>query len=978
MRFNLHKIWMHCSGHNAIIFQQKRSFLFSVFLIVNLLFTESIVAQNNLVPFTFTLSKASTTSAGIFRKDSTLVRTLWNNVKYPAGTHTAHWDRKDDEGFLVNDSFFDVRVVSSNMTYTWEGSVGNSSDSMVGISKHRYYTRPNSMAISGNTAYYTVGYTEGITSAYKLNLSSPQNKIGILYNTNHDVDQEGSFTATDGTIVYWAGYDPFDVNVTFVYGTSVANDQEVNFSSGSSVGMTFGRTYNAAIDLYTNNAASRISGLAVQKLGSYLFVAHAQLNELHVLNKSTGALVQTISVTTPRQLCVDMNDNLWMISGTNSVQKYTVNTNGTLSSPILSIANLVEPLNLAVSPNNYLIVVTDGGSSQQIKAFNNANANSVWTFGQAGGYSSDATVTNDKFFFSHAPTEIKGSFIAFQADSSFWVGDPGNERILHFSSNRTFIERIMSLPHSYSVQADINNPTRVFNEYLEFKIDYSKPLDPNNGSWTLVKNWRYGVPATYYQDYKADILRNVITLSNGRTYATIEDLSVQDWRTPEIVELPASGNLRFTGIQLEPFENFIIDPDGTIRTLVADSKIGSNGVWTVRTLNGFDNNNNPKWSNPSNYATSPKVTLDDPFCDGPSYPAKTKSDLLIVFNPWEQDANGKGHGYHLGAIKKGSNKWLWKTSKATDLSYQGPFPTDGAFDLGNNVEYPGGHVYAIENNIFWNYHGEFWKNSQTNIWNHYHENGLMVSQFGITSIEGENMYEQAFPMGAGNVYSSVFVKVGDDYYLYHNDESVHAGIHRWKISGFNSIKVQTIPIKISSLKTGQLKGYFYEGKNLDNSYPFFCKNFKEIKLETVPKEVKDPNNYSVRWLGKLRNPKTLNTQMYLKGNGGMRLWINDELKIDVWTNKSENIFKSDTIEIEAYKSYAIKVESNGGQIELGWEYEGVDKLLESEFLFNNELDSISEWLNLLDGLPYKTSLEDNLYGWRRFPEIDDTAGGITK
>jgi hypothetical protein len=169
--------------------------------------------------------------------------------------------------------------------------------------------------------------------------------------------------------------------------------------------------------------------MAVQKNGIYLFVAHASLNELHVINKTTGALVQNLSITNARQLCVDMNDNLWMISGTNSVQKFTVNSNGTLSSPILSISNLDEPLALAVSPNNYIIAISDGGNSQQVKAFNNATGSPVWTLGQYGGYTNDPAVTNDKFMFSHVATLLKGSFIAFQADSSFWVGDPGNERI---------------------------------------------------------------------------------------------------------------------------------------------------------------------------------------------------------------------------------------------------------------------------------------------------------------------------------------------------------------------------------------------------------------------------------------------------------------------------------------------------------------------------------------------------------------------
>jgi hypothetical protein len=98
--------------------------------------------------------------------------------------------------------------------------------------------------------------------------------------------------------------------------------------------------------------------------------------------------------------------------------------------------------------------------------------------GTPGGYSVDAGVNDSKFYFS----DINGSgigansklpFIAYQPDGSFWVNDPGNFRVQHYSSGRTFINRIMSLGSNYSVFADKNNISKVFSEYLEFAIDYS-------------------------------------------------------------------------------------------------------------------------------------------------------------------------------------------------------------------------------------------------------------------------------------------------------------------------------------------------------------------------------------------------------------------------------------------------------------------------------------------------------------------------
>ena len=88
-------------------------------------------------------------------------------------------------------------------------------------------------------------------------------------------------------------------------------------------------------------------------------------------------------------------------------------------------------------------------------------------------------------------------------------------------------------------------------------------------------------------------------------------------------------------------------------------------------------------------------------------------------------------GYHLGAVRKGDNKWLWRTAPSLGTALQRPFPEDGAFDVANGVIYPGGSAIMTGDHIFWGYHGEFWKQSQTNMWNHVDgKTGLLVDQFG--------------------------------------------------------------------------------------------------------------------------------------------------------------------------------------------------------------------------------------------------------
>jgi hypothetical protein len=76
-----------------------------------------------------------------------------------------------------------------------------------------------------------------------------------------------------------------------------------------------------------------------------------------------------------------------------------------------------------------------------------------------------------------------------------------------------------------------------------------------------------------------------------------------------------------------------------------------------------------------------------------------------------------------------------------------------------------------------------------------YDNGLAVGQFGITGPEVKGL--QSAAMMAGNAFSPALTKVGDNYYLYHNDEGQHAGAHRWRISGINTIKEQTAQMNIS-------------------------------------------------------------------------------------------------------------------------------------------------------------------------------------
>jgi hypothetical protein len=264
----------------------------------------------------------------------------------------------------------------------------------------------------------------------------------------------------------------------------------------------------------------------------------------------------------------------------------------------------------------------------------------------------------------------------------------------------------------------------------------------------------------------------------------------------DLVELPPGGNIRFTGFTTA--STMRLNADGSIMTY-AIAGLGRPAYWQQFPLKGFDANNNPQWnmSAEDTLAVTPVITGADPVDWGTRIMTggMSSSDIIVSFDK-DIVQNGHGYGYHLGGLRAGGNKWLWRTAKSTTPAYQGPFPADGSFDVGNSVVYPGGVALVVDRNIFWGYHGEFWKASQVNKWNQVYDDGLFIGQFGITGPEVAGQI--AAPMMAGNVFTANVVKdPGGDLYLYHNDESHHSALHRWKISGLNTIQEQTIHLSIA-------------------------------------------------------------------------------------------------------------------------------------------------------------------------------------
>src|SRR5689334_6326673 len=97
----------------------------------------SCVASASPLHFRFKLDNDYSTRTGGYDADGTLVRTLWSNRRYTAGLHDANWDGLDDDGQPARaDADYEIRLLTHNVIYTWDGVIGNTSPDMTSPVHH--------------------------------------------------------------------------------------------------------------------------------------------------------------------------------------------------------------------------------------------------------------------------------------------------------------------------------------------------------------------------------------------------------------------------------------------------------------------------------------------------------------------------------------------------------------------------------------------------------------------------------------------------------------------------------------------------------------------------------------------------------------------------------------------------------------------------------------------------------------------------
>src|SRR5690606_21029476 len=126
------------------------------------------------------------------------------------------------------------------------------------------------------------------------------------------LQQSTNRIATDGVRLYSGGRKDFQETVSYVQAATFDNIGNFNnyLSFQGATVQIFSNTFKVT-DIVEDSRSPRITGLAVQRSGNWLFVAREGLNSLHVLHKINGTLNQNLTFKEPKLCQVDNEDNLW-------------------------------------------------------------------------------------------------------------------------------------------------------------------------------------------------------------------------------------------------------------------------------------------------------------------------------------------------------------------------------------------------------------------------------------------------------------------------------------------------------------------------------------------------------------------------------------------------------------------------------------------------------------------------------------------
>src|SRR5262245_27398739 len=331
-------------------------------------------------------------SAGVYNSSGELVRTLWSyerddeRVSNPA----AAWDGLVEDGSIAPTGAYTVKVLRHNISYAWEGVLGNTSPDHTDITYHNYASGIGDMEITpSGEVYFLHGYDERYNDEHVLHADDIQKADYILAIRSPKNDPVA--VTTDGNATYFARFENPDFSTGYVWAVDCADALTNPPNPGVKLVKTFtfgvpkvGGSLSGIGDTTTGQF---IMDIAVQwDPGTFLFISRFEVASpppyaIWTLDKDTGEILQHnsgIATFSGAIACDPVTGALWVAHGSGGsvrdrVTKYVADGAGVLSATAIIISGFTSVLNLAVSHDGATLYVSDGGASQTVKAFNTSD-----------------------------------------------------------------------------------------------------------------------------------------------------------------------------------------------------------------------------------------------------------------------------------------------------------------------------------------------------------------------------------------------------------------------------------------------------------------------------------------------------------------------------------------------------------------------------------------------------------------------------
>src|SRR5690606_29884348 len=173
-----------------------------------------------------------------------------------------------------------------------------------------------------------------------------------------------------------------------------------------------------------------------------------------------------------------------------------------------------------------------------------------------------------------------------------------------------------------------------------------------------------------------------------------------------------------------------------------------------------------------------------------------------------------------------------------------------------------------------------------------------------------------------------------------------------------SIQAESTTVEPIQLVNG-LVGQYFNDMNLAKFAATRVDSTVNFNWErNAPMTGVNPDNFSVRWQGKVKGSHTSGTKnhkFFVKSDDGVRLWIDNKLLVDQWIEHGATEYSA-TVPLTAGKYHDIKIEyfdkAYGASMVLSWQPEGGTKVvMPTSALFALDLSANKSYDGDKDGMP---------------------------